>query len=71
MSFARPAVAWALSTMLVKVLRGVFDPAPAALAVPWSYLGVVLIVAIISTAAAGLAAIQRARKPHIEMLRDL
>ena len=65
------AVAWILSNMLVKVLRGVFDPAPASLAVPWSYLGVVLVVATVSTAVAGLAAIQSARKPHIEMLRDL
>ena len=29
---------WALSNMLVKVLHGVFDPAPESLAVPWPYL---------------------------------
>jgi putative ABC transport system permease protein len=28
-----------LSTMLVKVLTGVFDPPPAAITVPWVYLG--------------------------------
>src|SRR5436190_2022029 len=36
--------AWALSNMLVKVLHGVFDPAPEALAVPWTYLAVMTLV---------------------------
>ena len=63
--------AWALSNMLVKVLHGVFDPAPAHLAVPWTYLGVVLAVAVLSTIAASAAAIRASRTPHIELLRGL
>jgi putative ABC transport system permease protein len=63
--------AWALSNMLVKVLHGVFDPAPAHLAVPWTYLGVVLAVAVLSTIAASTAAIRASRTPHIELLRGL
>lgn len=61
--------AWALSVMLVKVLHGVFDPAPESLAVPWSYLGVVLACAVVSTLIAGGAAIRSARSPNIELLR--
>ncbi|MBA3523604.1 MAG: hypothetical protein H0T85_03430 [Geodermatophilaceae bacterium] len=30
---------WVLSRGLVRVLTGVFDPPPSALAVPWLYLG--------------------------------
>ncbi len=63
--------AWALSNMLVKVLHGVFDPAPAHLAVPWTYLGVVLAVSVLSTIAASTAAIRASRTPHIELLRGL
>jgi putative ABC transport system permease protein len=29
---------WAVSSMLVKVLTGVFDPPPDVLTVPWGYL---------------------------------
>ncbi|MEP7202030.1 MAG: FtsX-like permease family protein [Ilumatobacteraceae bacterium] len=63
--------AWALSNMLVKVLHGVFDPAPETLAVPWSYLGTVLVIAVVSTAIAGVAAIRSSRTPHVELLRTL
>ncbi len=65
------ACAWALSTMLVKVLHGVFDPAPASLAVPWSYLAVVFTVALVATAAACVAAIRHSRTPNLELLRAL
>ena len=61
---------WALSNMLVKVLRGVFDPAPAALAVPWTYLGTVLGVALAATATAALIAIRSARMSNVQMLRE-
>ncbi|MBA3287211.1 MAG: ABC transporter permease, partial [Acidimicrobiia bacterium] len=63
--------AWALSSMLVKVLRGVFDPAPDNLAVPWTYLATVLAIAVIGTATAATAAIRHARTPHVELLRAL
>ena len=63
--------AWMLSHMLVKVLTGVFDPPPAALAVPWPYLAAVLTVSVAATAAAGIAALRSARSPSVELLRTL
>ena len=41
---------WALTEMLVAVLTGVFDPAPAALAVPWAYLGSLLVLSLATVA---------------------
>jgi putative ABC transport system permease protein len=60
-----------LAQMLVKVLTGVFDPPPAALSVPWRYLAGVGAVALASAALAALAALRSARRPAIELLRDL
>ncbi|MCB0973892.1 MAG: ABC transporter permease [Actinobacteria bacterium] len=64
-------IAWALSHMLVKVLHGVFDPAPEHLAIPGGYLGAVGLIAIASTIAAAVAAIRAARTSHIELLRTV
>ena len=61
--------AWALSNMLVKVLRGVFDPAPASLSVPWHYLATVLAISLVATAAATTSALRRARTAPVELLR--
>jgi putative ABC transport system permease protein len=63
--------AWALSNMLVRVLNGVFDPAPESLAVPWVYLATVGIIAVVATATAATIAIRSARTPHLELLRAL
>ena len=63
--------AWALSNMLVKVLHGVFDPAPESLAVPWTYLATMTLVALAATAAASLVAIRSSRTPHLDLLRTL
>ena len=46
---------WALAQMLVAVLTGVFDPPPAALAVPWAYLGITLAIAVAGVAAVVVA----------------
>ena len=62
---------WALTNMVVKVLTGVFDPAPASLAYPWTYLLVVVGVALAAVAIASQRAIRAARRPAIEILRDL
>ncbi|GAC1365648.1 MAG: hypothetical protein NVSMB32_09350 [Actinomycetota bacterium] len=61
---------WALSQALVKVLTGVFDPPPSALAVPWAYLAAVGAAAMAATGVAGMAAIARARRPALEVLRE-
>jgi putative ABC transport system permease protein len=65
------ATAWALSNMLVRVLHGVFDPAPESLAVPWVYLSTVAGIALVATGTAATVAIRSARTPHVELLRTL
>jgi putative ABC transport system permease protein len=57
--------------MIVKVLTGVFDPPPTTLAVPWSYLGIVMVVAITATFVAASRATSTASRPAMELLRDL
>jgi putative ABC transport system permease protein len=62
---------WLLAHTLVKVLTGVFDPPPAALAVPWAYLATVAAAAIAAMAIAAVGAIQATQRPAIALLRDL
>ena len=62
---------WALAEMLVKVLTGVFDPAPAALSVPWAYLIVVAGVSIGAVIVAALVTIRRAQRAPVTVLREL
>ena len=57
--------------MLVKVLTGVFDPPPDALAVPWGYLAAVLGLTLGAVGAAGALTLRALRRPAIEELRDL
>ncbi|MFI2206109.1 FtsX-like permease family protein [Streptomyces sp. NPDC020192] len=64
-------IGWALSEMLVKVLTGVFDPPPASLAVPGSYLALTAAAALAAVLAAALNGIRRAKRPAVEELRDL
>ncbi|MGW4568185.1 FtsX-like permease family protein [Streptomyces sp. NPDC004561] len=64
-------IGWALSEMLVKVLTGVFDPPPASLSVPGSYLVLTALAALIAVMAAALNGIRRAKRPPVEELRDL
>ena len=62
---------WALSQTLVKVLSGVFDPPPAALAVPWLYLATVLIIVLAAIAGVSAVAVRIARRPALRVLREL
>ncbi len=62
---------WALTRMIVKILTGVFDPPPSALAVPWGYLALVVAITLVAVAVAATAAVRGTRRPTIEMLRDL
>ena len=64
-------IAWALANMLVKVLTGVFDPAPEHLAVPWPYLASVFGIAVVATAAASVAAVRASRVPQLQLLRSI
>lgn len=61
----------ALSAMLVRVLTGVFDPPPAQLAIPWGYLGAMLLVTLVAIATAAQFTLRAARRPPTEVLRDL
>ncbi|MFD9821395.1 FtsX-like permease family protein [Streptomyces violascens] len=64
-------IGWALSEMLVKVLTGVFDPPPATLAVPGTYLALTALCAAAAVIAAGLNAARGSSRPAVEELRDL
>ncbi|WP_193178514.1 FtsX-like permease family protein [Oricola nitratireducens] len=57
--------------MLVKLLTGVFDPPPEALAIPWIYLGIVLVLLLGSVVAAVFYTSAHSRKDAVETLRDL
>ena len=57
--------------MLVKVLTGVFDPPPDVLAVPWGYLGGLLLLTTGAAGAAGAITLRTLRRPPIEELREL
>ena len=65
------AGAWALANMLVRVLTGVFDPAPEHVTAPWPYLYALLGIVVAATATAAIAAIRSASSPHVELLRSL
>ncbi|HEU0316961.1 MAG TPA: ABC transporter permease, partial [Solirubrobacteraceae bacterium] len=64
-------IATAISWMLVKVLTGVFDPPPDALAIPWAYLAAVTALAVGTVLAAGSLTLRALRRPAIEELREL
>jgi len=60
-----------LSRMLVTVLTGVFDPAPAHLAVPWGYLAAVVALTVAAVLGAVAALGRLLRRPVLTELRDL
>jgi putative ABC transport system permease protein len=62
---------WSLSFVIVRILTGVFDPPPEHLFVPWAYLALVIGVVLIATALGGMFIIRAARKPAVEIIRDL
>lgn len=60
-----------LSQTLVKILNGVFDPPPAHLAIPWGYLALTAVVAIVASIVASILAIADASRGRIELLRAI
>jgi putative ABC transport system permease protein len=64
-------IAWLLSRMLVKDLTGVFDPPPSAIAVPWPYLSMTVLVAVVAILAGALLSARRSTRPAVEELREL
>jgi putative ABC transport system permease protein len=65
------ALGWLLSRMLVGVLTGVFDPPPAALAVPWSYLVATAAMIILAISAVSAATVGLARRSPLTVLSEL
>lgn len=68
---AGAAVGWLLSHVLVAVLTGVFDPPPAALTIPWTYLAGAALITVAGLASAAAAALRQGRRPPISVLREL
>jgi putative ABC transport system permease protein len=64
-------IGFAVAEMLVKVLTGVFDPPPEVLSIPWSYIMVLLIAAVVSTVIAVVGAQVSVQRVGVEVLRDL
>lgn len=62
---------WLEALAIVKILTGVFDPPPETLSVPWAYLALVGAVIGVSVAVASMLAVRAARRPALEVLRDL
>ncbi len=62
---------WVLTQVIIKILTGVFDPAPSSLAVPWAYLGGVVVITVGAIAIAAMAAIRSTRRPAVQLLRDI
>jgi putative ABC transport system permease protein len=57
--------------MLVKVLTGVFDPPPAAVSVPWSYLTLVGVIAAAAVTTAAILTVRSASRVSAAALREL
>jgi putative ABC transport system permease protein len=64
-------VAWGLSVMRVKLLTGVFDPAPSVIAVSAGYMGVAVLAVAAALMAAALASAHTSARPAVEELREL
>ena len=60
-----------IAKMLVKVLTGVFDPAPQSLAIPWVYLVVLVLAGTLSTVLAVLIAQRVTQQKSLEALRTI
>jgi putative ABC transport system permease protein len=59
-----------ITTMLVSILTGVFDPPPDAPAIPGAYLAGLVALAVAATAIGGAVTLRRLRRPAISVLRD-
>lgn len=65
------AAAAVVAKMLVGVLTGVFDPAPAALAVPWGYLATLAALVVLAVGVAAAATLRSTRRLGPAELREL
>ena len=65
------ALGLTLAQVLVKVLTGVFDPAPEGLILPWNYLLLLLLAVVVATIAVVLLMRLIVRQRVAEVLRDI
>jgi putative ABC transport system permease protein len=65
------ATGFGIAKMLVKVLTGVFDPAPASLAIPALYLVVLVVAGCVSTVLAIVIAQRVSQNRALEALRTI
>ncbi len=65
------ALGFGVAQMLVAVLKGVFDPPPESLSVPWAYLALLALAAAASTAIAVFSAQVVSSRSKAEDLRDI
>jgi putative ABC transport system permease protein len=63
-------IALGITTMLISILTGVFDPPPDAPAIPWPYLVGLIALAAAAAGVGGAATLSRLRRPAISVLRD-
>ena len=62
---------WGLSFIIIKILTGVFDPPPAHMFFPWAYLAALGGVTLGAVVVAGMSVIRAARRPAVDIVRDL
>jgi putative ABC transport system permease protein len=62
-------IGFGIAQMLVKMLKGVFDPPPESLFIPWGYLGYFVIIAVISMIIGVMSSIYLSQKQVTEDLR--
>ena len=60
-----------IAKMLVKVLTGVFDPAPQSLSVPWGYLLILIVAGAVSMVVAVTIARRVSQRKAIQALRTI
>jgi putative ABC transport system permease protein len=63
-------IAVGITTMLLSILTGVFDPPPDAPAIPGDYLAALVALAMAATAVGGAVTLRRLRRPAISVLRE-
>jgi len=62
---------WGIAHMLIKLLTTVFDPPPEGATIPWFYVGLVVIVTIVSIAVAGNIMGRVGRRSVLPTIRSL